>query len=193
MAMLLTDPSLRRTVMILCFAAAGLLTASEWRSLTSQPKVVIPLQPSRLDRLKTVLERSPIQGIARQVHIVIRLEARKLDLLEGDTVVQTYDIAVGQADWETPVGEFRVVELRKNPLWKHPITGEAIPTGPENPLGSRWIGFAHKDGYHIGIHGTNQEELVGQAVSHGCVRMRDTEIQALFEQVAMGTPITVMP
>jgi lipoprotein-anchoring transpeptidase ErfK/SrfK len=188
---MLTNPPIRRTVMLLCFGAAGLLLAAEWRWLRSRPDIVITFQASRLDRVRLLLERSPIQSMALQTRILIRLQPRRLELTQVKTTVRSYDIAVGQADWETPVGEFTVLDLRKNPLWEHPITGEAIPTGPDNPLGSRWIGFTYDGGYHIGIHGTNQEELVGQAVSHGCVRMRDAEIQELFDLVAIGTPVTV--
>lgn len=190
---MLTNPPVRRSVMVLCFGAAGLLLAAEWHMLRSQPETVVPLRSSSISRLETLLQRSPIAGMVRQVKIVIRLQSRRLEFYEGKTLVKSYDIAVGQADWETPVGHFAVLDMRRNPLWKHPITGEAVSTGPDNPLGTRWIGFAYDDGYHIGIHGTNQEELVGQAVSHGCVRMRESDIQAVFEEIAIGTPITVSP
>lgn len=190
---MLTDPPIRRSVMFLCFGAAGLLLAAEWHLLRSQSETAIPFHTSRISRLETVLQKSPIAGMVRQSKLVIRLESRKLEYYEGTNLVSSYDIAVGQDDWETPVGRFAVLDMRRNPLWQHPITGEAIATGPDNPLGTRWIGFAYDDGYHIGIHGTNQEELVGQAVSHGCVRMREADIQQVFEKVAIGTPITVNP
>ena len=190
---MLTNPPIRRSVMLLCFGAAGLLLAAEWHMRRSQPEVAITIRSTRVSQLATLLKQSPLEGMVRETRLVIRLELKKLEYYEGETLVKQYDIAVGQADWETPVGHFAVLDLRKDPLWQHPITGEAIPTGPDNPLGSRWIGFAFDDEYHIGIHGTNQEELVGQAVSHGCVRMRDDEIQELFQKVAIGAPITVQP
>ncbi|MEM9003151.1 MAG: L,D-transpeptidase [Cyanobacteria bacterium P01_F01_bin.86] len=190
---MLTDPPIRRCVMLLCFSAASLLVAAEWRTLRSRFSPVIAWQPSEIDRLEMLLEQSPIAVMLKQTKVVIRLETRKLELYEADKVVKSYDIAVGQDDWETPIGHFAVLDMQRDPLWQHPITGEAVESGPENPLGSRWIGFAFDSGYHIGIHGTNQEELVGQAVSHGCVRMRDEEIQELFKALAIGTPITVSP
>lgn len=190
---MLTNPPIRRSVMLLCFGAAGLLLAAEWHMMRSQPEIAIAFRPTRVSQLTSVLKQSPLAGMARRSRLVIRLEPKQLEYYEGDELIKQYDIAVGQADWETPVGHFAVLDLRENPLWKHPITGEAIATGPDNPLGSRWIGFAYEDEYHIGIHGTNQEELVGQAVSHGCVRMRDGEIQELFQKLAIGTPITVRP
>ncbi|MBE7382408.1 MAG: L,D-transpeptidase [Leptolyngbya sp. SIO1E4] len=189
---MLTDPPIRRCIMLLCYVAAGFLVAAEWRALRSNFST-IPLQPSRISRLESVLEQSPLSAMVRQTRIVIHLKSRQLELYEADELVKRYDIAVGQDDWETPVGHFAILDMRHDPVWQHPITGEAVESGPDNPLGSRWIGFAYDSGYHIGIHGTNQEELVGQAVSHGCVRMRDTEIQELFNQLAIGTPITVRP
>lgn len=190
---MLTNPPIRRSVMLLCFSAAGLLLASEWRTAKSQPEIATPLRSTRIGQLEAIVKQSPLSGMARRTRLVIRLGARKLEYYEGNDLIKQYDIAVGQADWETPVGHFSVLDLREDPLWQHPITGEAIASGPDNPLGSRWIGFAFDDGYHIGIHGTNQEELVGQAVSHGCVRMRDSEIQEVFSNIAIGTPITVQP
>ncbi len=190
---MLTDPPIRRCVMLLCFGAAGLLVAAEWRTLRSRLAATTALQPSGINRLETVLEQSPIAVMVKQTNVVIRLESRTLELYEGDELVKSYDIAVGQDDWQTPIGHFAILDMQRDPLWQHPITGEAVESGPDNPLGSRWIGFAFDSGYHIGIHGTNQEELVGQAVSHGCVRMRDEEIQELFKELAIGTPITVRP
>jgi lipoprotein-anchoring transpeptidase ErfK/SrfK len=84
-----------------------------------------------------------------------------------------------------------VIQKQQNPVWQQPITGELIPTGPDNPLGDRWISF-WSDGHHqIGFHGTNKEQLIGQPVSHGCLRMRNSDIRALYEQVSVGTPVVV--
>lgn len=187
---MVNDPPMRRCVMSLCFGAAGLLLAAEWRGLRS-PMFTTPLQPSRIGRLESILERSPIAVMVKQTRVVIHLESRQLKLYEADKLIQTYDIAVGQDEWETPAGRFAILDMRRDPLWQHPITKETVEAGPDNPLGSRWIGFAFDAGYHIGIHGTNQEDLIGQAVSHGCVRMRDTDVQELFDQLAIGTSITV--
>jgi lipoprotein-anchoring transpeptidase ErfK/SrfK len=86
-----------------------------------------------------------------------------------------------------------VINMLTDPVWQHPFTGEIFPSGADNPLGSRWISF-WTDGIHqIGFHGTNQDDLIGQAVSHGCIRMRDREVQALYDQVAIGTSVLIRP
>ncbi|NJL45993.1 MAG: L,D-transpeptidase [Leptolyngbyaceae cyanobacterium SM2_3_12] len=83
--------------------------------------------------------------------------------------------------------------MREEPIWQHPITDEAVLPGPSNPLGTRWIGFLVQGDYHIGIHGTNQATLIGEAVSHGCVRMLNQDIQTLYSHVKLGTPVIVNP
>ncbi|MEB3118669.1 MAG: L,D-transpeptidase, partial [Limnothrix sp.] len=62
-----------------------------------------------------------------------------------------------------------------------------------NPLGVRWIGFWTNGDNSIGFHGTPNPELIGQAVSHGCVRMRNEDIVDLFDRVTEGMPVRVEP
>jgi len=125
--------------------------------------------------------------------IVVSLSERQIYVYQGDRLQISYPAAIGQGTWETPTGEFQVTQMQENPVWQHPITGELFQPGPKNPLGERWIGF-WSDGYNqIGFHGTNQESLIGQAVSHGCVRMYNQDIQDLFERIQLGTSVTVLP
>ena len=65
-----------------------------------------------------------------------------------------------------------------------------IPPGPDNPLGRRWLEFATGDGWQIGLHGTPHPELLGQAVSHGCVRIRDEDVVKGYGRVRVGTVVT---
>lgn len=142
-------------------------------------------------------------------YLVLDRRQRLLLVLEGGRERRRFPVGVGRPGWETPVGRFEVIELARNPTWEHPVTGQHIPPGPANPLGSRWIGF-HRDckgraGFNgrehlvvkgcvsAGFHGTPQRASVGQAVSHGCVRLLDEHVRELFELVEMGTPVTVLP
>src|SRR5262245_64515277 len=68
-----------------------------------------------------------------------------------------------------------------------------IPPGPTNPLGERWIGFAHGEGWTLGIHGTPNPELLGRAVSHGCIRMRNSDGIQAYDRVHLGTTVIVAP
>ncbi|WP_225938205.1 L,D-transpeptidase [Leptothermofonsia sichuanensis] len=130
---------------------------------------------------------SVIEGL----HLVVNLSDRRVYVYEGKDLKVSYPLAVGQEGWETPTGSFEVIEMQKRPKWLHPITREVVPPGPDNPLGERWIGFWADERTHIGFHGTNQEDLIGQAVSHGCLRMRNRDVIALYEKVSEGTPVFV--
>ena len=184
--------------MLLCLGAAGLVVATQWQTTAST--VATQLQRSRqqltrLPELQRPATREPStpKTPKSNVRLVVDLSDRLVRLYQGAKLQASYPIAIGQAGWETPTGKFHILEMHKDPVWQHPITEELITTGPENPLGVRWIGFWSDGQNQIGFHGTNQDELIGQAVSHGCLRMRNPDIVALFAQVHLGTPITVQP
>jgi len=138
-------------------------------------------------------EELPIDAESRVANrrLVIRLNQRRVFVYEGDATLVSYPIAVGRAGWETPKGEFEVFQMIKDPSWQHPWNGSIVPPGPDNPLGRRWIGFWTDGVNAIGFHGTPNESLVGQAVSHGCIRMKNADVQNLFAMVANGTTVTV--
>lgn len=126
--------------------------------------------------------------------IVLRLRERRVYLYLGEQAQASYPVAVGKPGWETPTGTFQVMHMVKNPTWKNPFNGTVVPPGPANPLGDRLIVFTPigNKGY-AGFHGTTNESLIGQAVSHGCVRMKNNDIRAFFEAVELGTPVIVKP
>lgn len=128
------------------------------------------------------------------LRITIDLSDRRLTLYRGDTVLHTYPVAVGREGWQTPTGEFEVRQMVQDPTWMNPFTREVIDGGhPRNPLGRYWIGFWTDGTNWVGMHGTPNPETVGTAASHGCIRLYNDDIQALFGQVTMGTPVTVVP
>jgi L,D-transpeptidase ErfK/SrfK len=133
------------------------------------------------------------EAIVDNVRLVIKLRDRRVYVYQSDKVKTSYPIAVGKRGWETPVGTYKVMDMRRNPAWEHPWNGSVIPPGPDNPLGARWIAFWTDGRNFIGFHGTPNEKLVGQAVSHGCIRMRNNDILALYTQVKIGTPVVVEP
>ena len=118
---------------------------------------------------------------------------------EAAAPVASFPIAIGRSGHETPLGRFQVEEMIQYPDFDqidpndrmHVI--KRIPPGPENPLGDRWIGFAHGDGWTIGIHGTPHPELLGEAVSGGCIRMRNADVIRVYDSVKLGTPVIVYP
>jgi lipoprotein-anchoring transpeptidase ErfK/SrfK len=162
----------------------------------SQPTVQPSMRPNT--RPNTRPTGRPAQARASQSslgpHLVIDLSQRQVSLYRGQGQGKHYPIAIGRAGWETPTGQFRIMDLRQNPTWINPFTGKSVPPDdPQNPLGGYWIGF-WTDGHNwIGFHGTPQVDSVGTASSHGCLRMYPQDIAELFTEVSLGMPVIVQP
>jgi lipoprotein-anchoring transpeptidase ErfK/SrfK len=140
------------------------------------------------------IQNSLTSSHAQSTRLEISLSRRRVTLYRGTTRIKSYPVAIGRPGWETPTGNFRVIQMKKNPIWIHPWTGKAISGGhPRNPLGRYWIGFWTDGTNYIGLHGTPNPETIGRAVSHGCVRMHNRDIEQLFSQVDAETIITVTP
>jgi len=112
-----------------------------------------------------------------------------------NTKVETFPVGIGDIDWPTPLGSFKIKEKRKNPAWlippslRHKYNVIAIPPGPDNPLGDYWMGLAHSK---YGIHGTDIPWSIGRLVTRGCIRLYPEDIQNLFEKVDIGTPVVLI-
>ena len=113
--------------------------------------------------------------------IVVSIPDRKLAVVENDEVVQVFAVAVGAPVSPSPTGTFTIVNRVANPTYYH--SGTVIEPGPRNPIGTRWIGLSQK-GY--GIHGTDEPSSIGYAKSHGCIRLRNADVERLFERVRPG-------
>jgi lipoprotein-anchoring transpeptidase ErfK/SrfK len=116
--------------------------------------------------------------------IVVSIPDRKLALIEDGRVVKTYRVAVGAPASPSPAGEFTIAHRIAHPTYYAP--GIIIPPGQANPLGTRWLGLDQR-GY--GIHGTNQPRSIGHRASHGCIRMRNHDMEELFELVEVGDAV----
>lgn len=180
-------------LMLLCLSAALLLLGVERRTPAEVPSLQGVVDTQTDSSLKPPAKEQAALSSVTDTRLVIRLRDRRVYLYRNNQLKTSYPIAVGKAGWETPKGSFKVIEMQRNPAWQHPWNGKIIPPGPENPLGARWIGFWTDGKNFIGFHGTPQENLVGQAVSHGCIRMRNKDVLALYAQVDVGTPVKVEP
>lgn len=118
--------------------------------------------------------------------IIISIQDRKLALLEGDKTVKIWDIAVGAESTPSPSGSYTIANRMSKPTYYH--SGKVIQPGPSNPLGSRWLGLSIK---HFGIHGTNAPKSIGKNASHGCIRMRNRDVEELFELVKAGDAVAI--
>ena len=116
-------------------------------------------------------------------------------------VVITHPVGIGRDGWATPIGTTTVVAKVKDPVWtvppsirkEHAEAGDPLPAqvgaGPDNPLGA----FALRLGFpSYLIHGTNKPSGIGMRVSHGCVQLFPEDIESLFSEVAVGTPVRIV-
>lgn len=132
--------------------------------------------------------------------IVINLPQRRLFLFRGGSLKDSYPIAVGSGGWRTPIGEFNIREMEVDPSWEVPKSIQAemaskgkrvltrVAPGPDNPLGTRWIGLTPS----IGIHGTNAPSSIFKYSTHGCIRMSIEDVEHLFAQVTKGDPVSII-
>jgi lipoprotein-anchoring transpeptidase ErfK/SrfK len=131
------------------------------------------------------------QAIAQQVQvkreIVVSLQDRKLALIEDGQIKKVYTVAVGRPSTPSPVGTFTIERHVKNPTYSH--DGITIPPGPDNPVGTRWMGLSIP-GY--GIHGTNEPKSIGRASSHGCIRLAKADLEELYPLVAVGDTVRLV-
>lgn len=160
---------------------------------------------ARDNGLKTNVRLVPGQGIVvDNRHIVpavlengllVNLPQRMLYFFRDTQLVAAYPVGLGKPTWQTPTGEFSVINKSDNKTWIVPRSiqeemrraGKEVKTrvlpGPDNPLGKYWMGLSLDS---IGIHGTIAPASVYHFQSHGCIRLHPEDIEVLFEQVALG-------
>ena len=126
-------------------------------------------------------------GAYHDVHtrLVVDLDGYTATLFRGDRLVARFPVGVGVSASPTPRGEFYVRNrlTRYSNAFYGPL---AFGTSVRSPYLTDW-----PDGGFVGIHGTNQPELLPGRVSHGCIRLRNTDILRLARLMPVGTPITI--
>jgi len=142
--------------------------------------------------LALALESAAVAQVPRHApadharRVLVSIPDRKLAIIEDGIVVAKFPIAVGAAASPSPTGEFQIVNRVSNPTYYRP--GTVIPSGKDNPLGTRWVGLSQK-GY--GIHGTNAPKSIGHGLSHGCIRLRNRDMERLFTMLRVGDVVEI--
>jgi lipoprotein-anchoring transpeptidase ErfK/SrfK len=107
-------------------------------------------------------------------------------------LARQYPVCTGNLDESpTPIGEFTVSTKLVNPEWTRAGQQAVSADDPNNPLGTRWMGFAEPGYTSYGIHGTRKPETIGQHASNGCVRMRNESVEELFDLIPSGAKIQI--
>ena len=110
------------------------------------------------------------------LEIVIKVPGRVLELYNDGKLFKRYRIAVGKPGTPSPIGEWKIVYKSYS---------------PEAKYGTRWMGLDVPWGSY-GIHGTNMPWSIGCFASHGCIRMRNRDVEELYEWIPLGTPVKVV-
>lgn len=123
--------------------------------------------------------------LSKGQYLIINSKKNKLGYFKDGVLVKEFSVATGKSSTPTPQGKFKVVNKIKNrPYYSGGISGGS----PNNPLGDRWLGL------HVGatygttyaIHGNNNESSIGKHISGGCIRMHNSEVRWLFDQISVG-------
>jgi lipoprotein-anchoring transpeptidase ErfK/SrfK len=130
--------------------------------------------------------------------LVVSLTQRRVYLYKKNKLVTSYGICIGMSSYKTPTGKHRVARKAKNPVWRNPGSGwskgmaESI-SGAGGPLGKAAL-YLTKGGRDQGIrfHGTAKSWSIGKAQSHGCMRLKNSDVVKLYKQVPVGTWVTVV-
>ncbi len=123
--------------------------------------------------------------------LIVNKEVNQLAFISNSKIQEIFPVGTGKSKELTPEGLFTVKIKAINPYYRK----KNIPGGdPRNPLGTRWIGFdaINTDGRIYGVHGTNQPNSVGKYISNGCVRLSNSDVERLYQQVPLGTKILIV-
>ena len=112
--------------------------------------------------------------MASSYSIVVRTQLKRLDLFRDGVLYKSYPVAVGKPSTPTPRGSFTIKNKALN---------------PGGAYGTRWLGLSKP---HIGIHGTNNPSSIGKAVSNGCVRMHNKDVEEVYALVSAGTSVRIV-
>ena len=134
-------------------------------------------------------QRDSIPPTSGNLHLIADLSSKRLKMYEADTLVWQYPISDGTGGYPTPKGEYKIRKLVWNPRWTPPPDAKWAakykaqdPGSPANPMKVVKIFFREPDYY---IHGTGETGRLGNAASHGCIRM-DPEHVAEVAQYVMN-------
>ena len=137
-------------------------------------------------------------AVAAKTSVKVDVKTNMLGVFDGDKIIAAYPVTVGSKQTATPIGEWKVRGVAKLPTFRYDERmlkhGERsknfhiLPPGPNNPVGVVWIAL-NKRG--IGIHGTDDPNTIGQAVSHGCIRLANWDVVRLAGKLKAGVPVSV--
>lgn len=189
----------------LLLAGCASTTGTQQADYSARPSELHPMKEVPLDKIKPELRRTEVAYATDQKPgtIVVDTPARRLYYVLDNGRAMRYGVGVGRAglalagnayvgrkaEWPTwtPTANMQRREARYRKL------AGGMPGGPNNPLGARAM-YLYRGGNdtHFRIHGTNQPESIGHAMSSGCIRMMNHDVVDLFSRVKVGDRVVVI-
>lgn len=165
------------------------LAVAEIATAVDEGRAVVKLEARPLRPKVTV----PTMGKT----VVVWVNRNQIELYDGFEVEQTWSVATAKPGWTTPVGDWKIWDMREDPTWYNPALDSwgaglpaVVPGGPGNPMGTRAI-YIDAPGL-IRIHGTTDPSSIGRYASHGCIRMQNEQIEDLFERIEVGDHVLIV-
>lgn len=156
----------------------GIVDAPTWRRLfDGTPFFDVPSFVSEPARRRSGSPGIGPSGAATwraQYSVLVNLTKRTLTLVQNEIQVRTYPVAIGKPSTPTPTGRFTII----NKAYQ-----------PGGPFGTRWLGLTESG---IGIHGTSAPQSIGLEVSSGCIRMHNEDVEAIWDLLSVGDPVTIV-
>lgn len=145
-------------------------------------------------RLGFEIQKPKVGSAELDEAVVILRGSNRLLFFDETKLVRWFRVATGLPAFPTPLGNYEIVNLQRDPWWYPPPSdwakdADPVPPGPGNPLGTRWMGISAP---YIGIHGTPDAASIGYSASHGCIRMRVPDAEWLFRRMKIGTPVFII-
>jgi L,D-transpeptidase YbiS len=194
---------------LLAFVAVGLAAGFSYRDLRLAGYPITGLPSARERREVARLDQSILAQTPSGIHIVVDTLGNRLYLKKGPKVLREAVCSTGTGGvltdpatgrrwvFDTPRGSHRVIDKKRDPVWNKPDwafieEGEPVPKDPaarrdDFSLGDYALYLG--DGYLI--HGTLYQRLLGRGVTHGCVRLGDEDLEAVFKAAPVGTRVYI--
>ncbi len=180
---------------LLAGASEVVAQANRFASATDRVERTAPVEPNALDRGRYA--------------ILIDLDENRLYFKQGNETLWSAPVGTGTGmrvitdsdDWEfsTPTGRFQIQYKERDPVWIAPdwyFVENNLPVPPTNHPSRYMTGTlgvaAVYISPHLAIHGTNRPELLGQRVSHGCIRLENRYALRLYHNVQVGTEVIIV-
>lgn len=137
-----------------------------------------------------IRENQRLRIILGRVKVVVMRESFDMNVYLGDLFFKHYRVGIGK-EGKTPTLITKISGSRDiNPQYTNPEDGKVYPAGhPDNPIGSRWMGFI--DGNGLGIHGTQDPSSIGKDSSNGCIRLKNEDVEELYDFIIEGDEVCI--